>query len=88
MPQTQFHRQRRPHYKQSRDSYRLKTALETSSSNMKVRGIVTEDSDNLAYDSGDYMETVTQTVTAAKVEVQRKLYHRLQAPAGWKMANH
>lgn len=42
-----------------RDAIRalFKAALETNTSSLSVRSIVTESSGNLAYDSGDYRET-------------------------------
>jgi uncharacterized protein (TIGR02246 family) len=37
----------------------FKTALDSNNATLKVRSIVTEHSGNLAYDSGDYTETLT-----------------------------
>jgi uncharacterized protein (TIGR02246 family) len=48
----------------------FKTALETNSSDLMPRSLVTEVSGNLAYDSGDYRETTTPISGDAKLELK------------------
>jgi len=48
----------------------FKMALETNTSNISVRSIRTKVSDDMAFDSGDYRETLTPLSGAAKMELQ------------------
>jgi uncharacterized protein (TIGR02246 family) len=48
----------------------FKTALETNSSDLIPRSLVTEVSGNLAYDSGDYRETITPSSGGSKLELK------------------
>lgn len=46
----------------------FKKALETNASSLQVRSLATEQSGNLAYDSGDYQETMTTVASGATQE--------------------
>jgi uncharacterized protein (TIGR02246 family) len=48
----------------------FKTALATNSSDLIPRSLVTEVSGDLAYDSGDYRETITPVSGGAKLEMK------------------
>lgn len=48
----------------------FKKAMERHTSDLTPRSLVTEVSGNLAYDSGDYLETITPASGAAKTELK------------------
>ncbi len=68
----------------------FKTALETNTSHLSVRSLVTEESSNLAYDSGEYWQTITPASGGAQVELQGNylIVFRRQADGKWLIIEH
>jgi uncharacterized protein (TIGR02246 family) len=71
-----------------RDLFRK--ALETNTSNISVRSVRTEVSGDLAYDSGDYRETITPVAGGSKVELQRNylIVFRKRNDGKWLIVEH
>jgi uncharacterized protein (TIGR02246 family) len=68
----------------------FKVALETNTSKLAVRSITTEVSGNLAYDSGDYRETIAPQSQGAKREGQGNylVVFRKEKDGRWLIVQH
>jgi uncharacterized protein (TIGR02246 family) len=68
----------------------LKTAMATNNSDLKVRSIRTEISGNLAFNSGEYHETITPVNAGAKLELQGNylIVFRKQKDGRWLIVEH
>jgi uncharacterized protein (TIGR02246 family) len=68
----------------------FKTALETITSKLEVRSIITEASGNLAYDSGDYRETITPVSGGTKLQHKGNyvIVFKRQADGKWLIIEH
>jgi len=68
----------------------FKKALEANTSKLAVRSITTEVSGNLAYDSGDYRETIAPALEGAKREGQGNylVVYRKEKDGRWLIVQH
>lgn len=68
----------------------FKTALETHQSDLTPRSLVTEVSGNLAYDSGDYQETITPALGGVKTESKGNyvIVFKRQSNGKWLIIEH
>jgi uncharacterized protein (TIGR02246 family) len=68
----------------------FKTAMAGHTSDLTPRSLVTEVSGNLAYDSGDYFETITSAFGAAKTELKGNyvIVFKRQRSGKWLIIEH
>jgi len=68
----------------------FKTAMEGHTSELTPRSLVTEVSGNLAYDSGDYLETMTPASGVAKTELKGNyvIVFKRQGNGKWLIIEH
>jgi len=68
----------------------FKTAMQSHTSDLTPRSLVTEVSGNLAYDSGDYLETIIPASGVAKTELQGNyvIVFKRQPSGKWLIVEH
>ncbi len=68
----------------------FKMALETNTSNLSVRSLVTEESGNLAYDSGEYQQTIIPVSEGAQLQLQGNyvILFKRQPDGKWLIVEH
>jgi len=68
----------------------FKKALESNTSDIRVRSLRTEVSGDMAYDSGDYIETIIPATGGSKLELQGNylIVFRKQKDGRWLIVEH